>query len=36
MSQNEEKNGRLETGIAGLDSMLDGGFNEGRVVLGPG
>jgi circadian clock protein KaiC len=24
---------RLETGIAGLDSMLDGGFNEGRVVL---
>ena len=24
---------RLGTGINGLDSMLDGGFNEGRVVL---
>ncbi len=33
MSQNQEKTGRLETGISGLDSMLDGGFNEGRVVL---
>jgi circadian clock protein KaiC len=33
MAQNQEKNTRLETGISGLDSMLDGGFNEGRVVL---
>jgi KaiC/GvpD/RAD55 family RecA-like ATPase len=33
MSQNEAKTERLETGITGLDSMLDGGFNDGRVVL---
>ena len=33
MTQNQEKSVRLETGIPGLDSMLDGGFNEGRVVL---
>jgi len=33
MSQPEEKFDRLETGIPGLDSMLDGGFSEGRVVL---
>jgi circadian clock protein KaiC len=31
MSQSQEK--RLETGISGLDTMLDGGFNQGRVVL---
>ncbi len=33
MSQPDKKIEKLETGISGLDSMLDGGFNEGRVVL---
>ncbi|SRR5579875_74018 len=34
MGQNSDRTlMKLKTGVAGLDFMLDGGFNEGRVVL---
>ena len=33
MSERSEEGARLSSGLDGLDSMLDGGFNRGRVVL---
>ena len=33
MSSGSEGEARLSSGLSGLDAMLDGGFNKGRVVL---
>ena len=33
MTESPSEEGRLGSGLSGLDTMLDGGFNQGRVVL---